>query len=169
MKPKPHLNESGLYDYAIKALGRHMRTEAELRRLMRLRVEPGQRGNAIIDAAIARLKEHGYLDDAAYAEIYARLRQEDEKLGQGRVRQALAQKGVSKQIVTDAVEARYADTDEEALARQHLERKRIRKPANEKETARIMRRLVGRRILHQRDLQDPPPVGYSRRIALGPR
>ena len=34
MKPKPHLNESGLYDYAIKALGRHMRTEAELRRLM---------------------------------------------------------------------------------------------------------------------------------------
>ncbi len=42
MKPKTHLNESGLYDYAIKALGRHMRTEAELRRLMRMRVEPGR-------------------------------------------------------------------------------------------------------------------------------
>ncbi len=162
MKPKPHLNESGLYDYAIKALGRHMRTEAELRRLMRLRVEPGECGNAIIDATIARLKEHGYLDDAAYAEIYARLRQEDEKLGQGRVRQALTQKGVSKQIVTDAVEARYAGTDEEALARQHLERKRIRKPANEKETARIMRRLLAAgfstnviyKILRQWDIPD---------------
>jgi regulatory protein len=142
VKPKPHLNESGLYDYAIKALGRHMRTEAELRRLMRMRVEPGDHGNAIIDATIARLKENGYLDDAAYAEIYARLRQQNEKLGQRRVTQTLIQKGVSKQIVTDAVEARYAETDEEALARQHLARKRIRKPTNEKETARVMRRLV---------------------------
>ena len=142
MKPKPHLNESGLYDYAIKALGRHMRTEAELRRLMRMRVEPGERGNAIIDATIARLKENGYLDDAAYAEIYARLRQQNEKIGQRRVSQVLTQKGVSKQIVTEAVEARYAETDEEALARQYLGRKRIRKPENEKETARVMRRLV---------------------------
>ena len=142
MKPKPHLNESGLYDYAIKALGRHMRTEAELRRLMRMRVEPGDQGNAMIDATIARLKQNSYLDDAAYAEIYARLRQQNEKLGQRRVSQSLTQKGVSKQIVTEAVEARYADTDEEALARQHLERKRIRKPENEKETARVMRRLI---------------------------
>jgi regulatory protein len=142
VKPKPQLNESGLYDYAIKALGRHMRTEAELRRLTRVRVEPGERGNAIIDATISRLKENGYLDDTAYAEIYARLRQQNEKLGQRRVRQSLSQKGVAAQIVTDAVEARYADTDEEALARQHLERKRIRKPENEKETARVMRRLV---------------------------
>jgi len=142
VKPKPHLNESGLYDYAIKALGRHMRTEAELRRLMRQRVEPGDRGDAVIANTITRLKENGYLDDAAYAEIYARLRQQNEKLGQRRVSQNLTQKGVSREIVTDAVEARYADTDEEALARQHLERKRIRKPANEKETARVMRRLV---------------------------
>jgi regulatory protein len=40
------------------------------------------------------------------------------------------------------VDARYRDTDEEVLARKHLERKRIAKPANEKETARVMRRLV---------------------------
>ena len=142
MKPKPQLNESGLYDYAIKALGRHMRTEAELRRLMRMRVEPGDHGNAIIDATINRLKGNGYLDDVAYAEIYARLRQQNEKLGQRRVSQVLTQKGISKQIVTDAIEARYADTDEEILARQHLERKRIRKPTNEKETTRVLRRLV---------------------------
>ncbi len=142
MKPKPHLNESGLYDYAIKALGRHMRTEAELRRLMRTRVEPGDHGNAIIDATIARLKENGYLDDAAYAEIYARLRQQNEKLGQRRVTQTLTQKGVSKQIVTDAVEARYADIDEESLARQYLSRKRLPKPESPKDTARVMRRLI---------------------------
>jgi len=162
VKPKPHLNESGLYDYTIKALGRHMRTEAELRRLMRTRVEPGERGDAILDATIARLKENGYLDDAAYAEIYARLRQQNEKLGQRRVSQALTQKGVSKQIVTDAVEARYADTDEESLARQHLERKRIPKPESPKDTARVMRRLVAAgfstsviyKILRQWDVPD---------------
>ena len=162
MKPKPHLNESGLYDYAIKALGRHMRTEAELRRLMRMRVEPGDHGNVIIDATIARLKQNGYLDDAAYAEIYARLRQQNEKLGQRRVTQSLTQKGVSKQIVTDAVEARYADTDEEALARQYLGRKRLPKPESPKDTARVMRRLVAAgfstgviyKILRQWDVPD---------------
>jgi len=142
MKPKPHLNESGLYDYAIKALGRHMRTEVELRRLMQMRVEPGEHGHALIDATISRLKGNGYLDDTAYAEIYARLRQQNEKLGQRRVSQVLTQKGVPRQIVTDAVEARYADTDEEALARQYLGRKRLPKPESPKDTARVMRRLV---------------------------
>jgi regulatory protein len=141
-RPRPVLNEAGLYDYAIKALGRQMRTEAELRRLMHTRVEPGDRGEAIVSTVVARLKEQRYLDDQSFAETYARLRQQNEKLGARRVRQSLSQKGVPVQIANEAVEARYADTSEEALARQHLERKRIRKPENEKETARVMRRLV---------------------------
>ncbi len=119
-----------------------MRTESELRRLMKSRVEPGDRGETVINAVIARLKDQRYLDDRSYAETYARLRKENEKLGSRRVRQNLQQKGVEPTTITDAIEARYADTDEEALARQHLERKRIRKPENEKETARVMRRLV---------------------------
>lgn len=141
-KPKAFLNENGLYDYAVKALGRRMRTEAELRRLMHLRVEPGDRGEAIVRAVAARLKEYGYLDDAAFAETYARLRQENEKLGSRRVRQNLKLKGVKSDLVEETVDARYGGTDEEALARLHLERKRIKKPENEKETARVMRRLV---------------------------
>jgi regulatory protein len=141
-KPRAFLNESGLYDYAVKALGRRMRTESELRRLMQSRVEPGERGQAIVSSVLARLKEQRYLDDQSYAETYARLRQQNEKLGARRVRQSLSQKGVPAQIANEAVDARYADTNEETLARQHLERKRIRKPENEKETARVMRRLV---------------------------
>jgi regulatory protein len=132
-RPRAFLNEAALYDYAVKALGRRMRTQAELRRLMKSRVEPG---------VLARLKDYGYLDDAAFAETYARLRQENDKFGQRRVRQSLGQKGVAPEIVNKVVEASYAQTNEETLARQHLERKRIRKPANEKETARVMRRLV---------------------------
>ena len=119
-----------------------MRTEADLRRLMNKRVEPGERGQVIIETVVARLREYGYLDDAAFAETYARLRQENQKLGQRRVRQDLQQKGVNPDLITETLEARYGQTNEETLAREHLERKRIRKPENEKETARVMRRLV---------------------------
>jgi regulatory protein len=139
-----------------------MRTEADLRRLMQQRAEPGATGEAAIAATILRLKEYGFLNDAAFAETYARLRQENEKLGQRNVRQKLQQKGVPAQIVNDTLEARYGNTDEEALARQHLERKRIRKPENEKETTRVMRRLVAAgfstgviyKILRQWDVPD---------------
>jgi regulatory protein len=119
-----------------------MRSEAELRRLMHARVEPGESGEAVIATVVARLREYGYLDDVAFAETYARLRQENEKLGVRRVWQDLQQKGVKSELIAETLEARYGQTNEEALARQHLERKRIRKPENEKETARVMRRLV---------------------------
>jgi regulatory protein len=141
-KPREPLNETGLYDYAVKALGRRMKTEAELRRLMHTRVEPGERGQQVIAAVIARLKDQHYLDDASFAETYTRLRQENEKFGARRVRQDLRQKGISSALTEQAVDARYSQTSEEALARQHLEHKRIKKPENEKETGRVMRRLV---------------------------
>jgi len=141
-KKKKPLGEAELYTYAVKALGRQMRTEVELRRLMSARAEAGERGQATVKAVIARLKERRYLDDQSYAETFVRLRQENEKLGARRVRQKLAERGVPARVAQAAVEARYGGTNEEALAREHLERKRIEKPTNEKETARVMRRLV---------------------------
>jgi len=100
------LDENALYDYAVKALGRRMRTVAELKRLMRGKVESTEQGEVKIDRVIARLKAQRYLNDTDYATSYARLRHEEE------------------------------------LARRHLERKRIQKPANDKEAARVMRMLV---------------------------
>ena len=139
-----------------------MRTEAELRRLMKTRAAPGPPGDAAIAAVVLRLKEYGYLDDQSFAETYARLRQENEKLGARRVRQNLQQKGVASDLITETLDARYANTNEETLAREHLERKRIRKPENEKENARVMRRLVTAgfsttviyKILRQWDIPD---------------
>lgn len=162
MKPKTFLNESGLYDYAVKALGRRMRTEAELCRLMRGRVQPGPGGEGVVRAVIARLKEQRYLDDRSYAETFARLRRENEKFGQRRVRQVLGQRGVSSKIVEEVVAESYSKTNEETLARQYLDRKRLRKPQDEKETARIMRRLISAgfstsviyRILRQWDVSE---------------
>jgi regulatory protein len=59
-----------------------------------------------------------------------------------RVRQDLQQKGVHSDLIAETLDARYGQTNEEALAREHLERKRIRKPETPQETARVMRRLV---------------------------
>ncbi|MFC5863704.1 regulatory protein RecX [Acidicapsa dinghuensis] len=137
------LDEPTLHEYALKSLGRKMRSEAELRRLMQSKVEPGETGSAKITRVLAKLKEYGLLNDTAFAETYARLRQENEKFGPRRVRQDLAQKGVAKPIIEETIEARYEAVDEETLARQYLDRKRLRKPENEKETARILRRMVG--------------------------
>jgi regulatory protein len=141
-KPKTFLDAAALFAYAVRSLGRQMRSEADLRRLMNARVEPEESGAAKVEAVVMRLKEYGYLDDAVYAETYARLRQQNQKLGQRRVTQDLQQKGIDGDLIATTIEARYSQTDEETLARQHLERKRLRKPENEKETARILRRLV---------------------------
>jgi regulatory protein len=136
------LNEAGLYEYAVRTLGRMMRTEAELRRLMSTRVEPGESGQKKISAVVAKLHEYGFLDDRSFAETYTRLRQSNQKLGARRVRQDLQRKGVGAELIDEAVTARYGSMDEETLVREHLEQKRLKKPANEKESARLMRRLV---------------------------
>lgn len=141
-KPRAPLTQPELYDHAVRALGRRMRTQAELTRLLAARAEPGPAGAEAVNAVLARLRAHGYLNDTAYAETFARLRQENDKFGARRVRQDLRQKGIAAPLVEQTLAERYASTDEAALARQHLERKRIGKPTNPKDSARVMRRLL---------------------------
>jgi len=140
-KPDP-LDEAQLYEYAVKALGRRMRSVTELKRLMRNRVEEGETGNAKIIAVVHRLEEQHYLDDPAFAANFARLRQDNEKLGKRRVQQELSRKGVNSSTISTTLDTAYENVSEEALARKHLERKRIKQPTNEKESARAVRLLV---------------------------
>jgi regulatory protein len=161
-KPFVPLDENALHAYAIMSLGRRMRSEADLRRLMRAKVEPTETGRVRIDAVVVRLKEYGYLNDVAFADQYTQLRQQNEKFGARRVQLELNRKGIAKETITETIDTRYGEIDEETLARQHLDRKRIRKPENEKETARVMRRLVTAgfsvgviyKILRQWDIPD---------------
>ena len=139
---KPPMDESALLDYAVKSLGSRMKSERDLRRNMAQRAEPGEAGQAAMDAVIGKLKGLGYLSDERFAADYTRLRQENEKFGRRRVQQGLMQKGVSAATVNEAVGKAYDEVDEVALARAYAERKRMRKPADEKETARATRRLV---------------------------
>ena len=142
-KPLPLLDEAALYQYAVGALGRQMRTVAELKRLMSRRVEPGEPGESKVAAVVERLLDQHYLDDPAFASTYTRLRQENQGFGKRRVQQELTRKGVQAELVASAIESAYAEVSEDELARRYIARKRIEKPQDEKQTARLIRRLVG--------------------------
>ena len=141
-KRREPVGEDGLFEYAVGSLARRMRTVRDLRRLMKLRAEEGEAGEQAMDRVIARLVELRYLSDERFAADYTRLRKEGQKFGRRRVQQDLAAKGVGKELVSATIASAYDDTDEAELARQFCERKRMRPPANEKETARAMGRLL---------------------------
>ena len=144
-KKREPVGEAGLFDYAVGALARRMRTVRDLRRLMKARAEEGEAGERAMDAVIVRLKELNYLSDSRFAEDYTRVRKENEKFGKRRVQQDLMMKGVGKELVASTLETAYEDVDEVALARQYIARKRMKQPSGEnaqKETVRTMNRLM---------------------------
>lgn len=131
-------NEAELYDYAVAALGRKMRSVAEMKRLLRNRcTEP-----EIIEQVVIRLKEQKYLNDSRYAAAYSSFRRDNEKFGRRRVITDLKAKGVHGDVIEKAVEDAYSAVKEEDLARAFLKRKRLTKPANNRDAARIFRALV---------------------------
>jgi len=141
-KPPQPLDEPALYQYAVGVLARQMRTATELKRLMSRRVEPGEPGESKITAVIARLVDQRYLDDRVFASTYTRLRQENQSFGQRRVQQELTRKGVQAELVASTLETAYAQLTDEDLVRRYVARKRIAKPQDDKQTARLIRRLV---------------------------
>ena len=149
-KVKQPYNEAALYEYAVGALARRMRTVAELKRLMRRKIAEDNQGAELIERVVARLKEQKYLNDSQYAVTYARFRQENEKFGRRRVQQDLMVKGVHPEVIEKTLTAAYLEINEEELARKFIARKRLKKPSggqddkgrNEKEVARIFRMLA---------------------------
>ncbi len=135
--------EEELYEYAVGALARRMRSVAELKRLLRNKVEADtELGQTLVELIIARLKDHGYLNDAKYAAAYSSFRRDNEKYGRRRVVTDLKAKGVHGEVIEKAVSAAYEEINEEKLARDFLRRKRLQKPADRKQAARIFRQLV---------------------------
>lgn len=119
-----------------------MRTVAELKRLLRRRVAPDDAGEAAVEAVILKLKDQKYLNDSEYAAAYSSYRQSTEKFGRRRVAADLRAKGVHPDVIEKSLATAYAGVNEEKLAREHLARKRLRKPKNQKEAARIFRSLL---------------------------
>ncbi len=135
--------EGELYEYAVGALARRMRSVAELKRLLRQRVDAKTEiGQTLVELIIRRLKDQGYLNDARYAASYSALRRDNEKFGRRRVITELKIKGVHGDVLDGAVETAYAEISDEKQAREYLRRKRVQKPKDKKQAARIFRQLM---------------------------
>ena len=132
-----------MYEYAVGALARRMRTVAELKRLMRVRVEEAdsEYGQTLVELVIRRLKDQGYLNDSQYAASYSSLRRDNLKLGRMRVITELKTRGVHGSVIEKAVEAAYEGVSDEKQAREYLRKKRLEKPKDQKQAARIFRQL----------------------------
>lgn len=137
-------SEDELYQYAVEALARRMRTVAELKRMMRARIEDAESeyGKTLVELVIRRLKDQGYLNDVQYAASFSSLRRDNQKFGRRRVVTDLKAKGMHPALIDQAVDAAFAGVNEEKQAREYLRKKRLEKPKDQKQVARVFRQLV---------------------------
>ena len=101
---------------ALHLLERMDRTEQQLREKLISSEYPDE----CIDDAIAYVKSFHYLDDSRYAENY--IRYSKEKLSKQQIKQKLTIKGVSRELIQDALDSEY-DADETVHIRKLLEKK----------------------------------------------
>jgi regulatory protein len=136
--------EDELYEYAVGALARRMRTVAELKRLLRARVEDAESeyGTTLVELIIRRLKDRGYLNDSQYAAYFSLLRRDNQKFGRQRVVTDLKAKGMHSDVIDKAVDAAFDGVSEEKQAREYLRKKRLVKPKTQKDAARVFRQLA---------------------------
>src|SRR5205085_9687945 len=87
---QPTANDSGrCYTAALRILNYRFNSEAELRR--KLAAKEFDRDS--IDAAVARLREEKWLDDARFAEAFVRTRMR-KRIGSKRIRRELIAAGI---------------------------------------------------------------------------
>jgi regulatory protein len=139
-KPKPIPDETALYEIAVRALARRARSIGELRQVLERR----KAAKEDIEAVIARLKDHGYLDDARYARTYTASRIDNDRQGARRVARDLAARRVHPELIQKTVSAAYEEVDERELLRDYLRRKvRLSKPpAKASAVASLYQRLL---------------------------
>jgi regulatory protein len=94
-----------VYDRALNMLAVRARSSAELARLL---VRKGE-ARELVDAAIGRLKEQGFLDDAAFAQSFTRAKVLGAQQSRRRVQQDLARKGVAREVSDAAIATVFED------------------------------------------------------------
>ncbi len=119
MPRRPAAPPPTAYRRAILRLARRDQSVAELRRAL---LDRGHDA-AEVETAIDRLRREKYLDDAGYAERFARSRLAHQGLGRSRIRQALRVRGVPRGETEAGIETALREVDEtavvEALARRY--------------------------------------------------
>ena len=139
------MTEDKLYERTMKRafnlLSAKPRSLAELReRLM----EKTWAESEVVERAIARLQELGYLNDQQYAEQFATSRLTIKPIGRSRLRQDLRRKKISSADAEQALTEVYTPDREEELIEQAIA-KRIRlrgKPTTREESKKLMDHLL---------------------------
>lgn len=130
-----------VFHRAAKLLAAKQRSVEELRE--KLSTTRGAT-KAMVDEAIARLREYGYLDDAKFAQSYASLRLRERPIGRRRLQRDLWLKKVDKQTVESALDEVFESTPEEDLIDRAIA-KRIRlrgKPQTREEAKKLFDHLL---------------------------
>jgi len=98
----------------------------------------------MVDEAIERLREYGYLDDAKFAQSYASLRLRERPIGRRRLQRDLWLKKVDKQTVETALDEVFESTPEgELIDRAIAKRIRLRgKPKTREEAKKLFDHLL---------------------------
>ncbi len=129
-------------DFSLKKLSYGMKSEAELRRLMKA----AGYADGDIEDTVRELKDFGYIDDERYVEEFYRFGRA-RGWSKRRIMRELFSKGVDGEISREIVEELSSETDEEEEAfliakkmlAAHLD---SGKPFDEKIKAKIGRRLI---------------------------
>lgn len=102
-----------------------------------------RRGHApeAIRATLAELREEGFVDDRRFAVVYLRDRQRLRPVSLAAVRRDLAARGVSREVIEEALAASDPPWEDARLAAELLARRWTRWPAEERERrgARLLR------------------------------
>ena len=100
-------------------------------------------GQTLVELVIRRLKDQGYLNDSQYAAYFSSLRRDNQKFGRRRmVTESENQRRTRIDVIQKAVDAAYDGVSEEKQAREYLHKKRLEKPKDQKQAARIFRQLA---------------------------
>jgi regulatory protein len=118
-RKKRLLDAGALWSYALKVLGGRAHSTGELREKLRRRAS--LLGD--VDDVLARLKDHGYLNDQRFAENFASSRLANDKFGRTRVIQDLRQRRVAPALAERAARQIYQDVNEEKLIEEWVRRK----------------------------------------------
>lgn len=112
---------------AYRYLNRRERTVAEVRAHLCAHDASEQE----VDAVVSELREHGFLDDARYACLFAQDRRKLDGWGEERIRRALAERGIERELI-DAAIASSGDRGDELVRALDLLRHRFAQPPRER-------------------------------------
>jgi regulatory protein len=117
--PRKLSSEEQLYTSALRALMRRAHSVYEMRTYLERRAEQP----ALVRQVLERLKTEQLLDDARYARQFAQYHARSRRQGHFRIARELRARGVPDRHIEPALEETFAEVDEAALARRHIERR----------------------------------------------